>query len=92
MYQDLSVEEKIKLLKELEAQGFEYVFTPVNDEVYGLKEEQAVEMKRKEWEDNIEEFQSFYEEEVTFEEWLSDDLNSDELLLGINAELCALEA
>lgn len=92
MYQDLSVEEKIKLLKELEAQGFEYVFTPVNDEAYGLKEEHVVKMKRKEWEDNFEEIQSFYEEEVTFEEWLDDDINSDELLLGITAELCALEA
>lgn len=92
MYQDLSIEDRIKLLKRLESQGFTYIFTSVNGEAYGLTGEQAVEMKRKEWEDNIEEFQSFYEEEVTFEEWLSDDLNSDELLLGINAELCALEA
>ena len=92
MYQDLSIEDRIKLLKRLESQDFTYIFTPVNGEAYGLTEEQAVEMKRKEWEDNVEEFQSFYEEEVTFEEWLSDDLNSDELLLGINAELCALEA
>ena len=39
MYQDLSVQEKIELLKELEGQGFTYVFTPVNGKPYGLTEE-----------------------------------------------------
>lgn len=91
MYQDLSIEERIKLLKRLESQGFTYIFTPVNGEAYGLTEEQVVEMKRKEWEDNIEEYKSFYEEEVTFERWLDDDLGSDEVLLLIFGELCALE-
>ena len=87
MYQDLSVQEKIELLKDLEGQGFTYVFTPVNGKPYGLTEEQYVEMKRREWEENKEEYQS--DDEMTFEEWLEND--TDELVLGIDHELCSLE-
>ena len=44
-------------------------------------------MKRREWEENKEEYQS--DDEMTFEEWLEND--TDELVLGIDHELCSLE-
>ena len=84
MYQNLSVEEKIELLKKLEQEGFEYVFTPINGSPYGLTEEQYIEKKRQEWEENCS------DETESFHDWLA--MDEDELVLGIDAELCSLEA
>lgn len=87
MYQNMSIDEKIEFLTGLEEKGFEWAFAPINGKPYGLTKEDLIKMKRQDWEDNYKE-----NSEMTFEEWFEEDINSDDLLIGINHELSCLTA